>query len=156
MLLTGSLQDRIAADHPIRRIKVLADEALSRLHPTFEAMYSQSGRPSIPPERLLKAQLLMALFTVRSDRMFCEQLEYNLLFRWFLDMEMDGAAFDASQPPTMRSRAVDRQAEEAEDRQAEGVSRVSPARPAYSGRWRPLIPVDASHRFRLMPATHSG
>jgi len=107
MLLTGSLQDRIAADHPIRGIKVLADEALGRLHATFEAMYSQSGRPSIPPERLLKAQLLMALFTVRSDRMFCEQLEYNLLFRWFLDMEMDEAAFDASTFSKNRKRLID-------------------------------------------------
>lgn len=107
MLLTGSLQNRIAADHPIRRIKLLADEALGRLHVTFEAMYSQSGRPSIPPERLLKAQLLMALFTVRSDRMFCEQLEYNLLFRWFLDMEMDEAAFDASTFSKNRKRLID-------------------------------------------------
>jgi len=107
MLLTGSLQDRIPEDHPIRRIKVLADEALGRLHPTFEAMYSQSGRPSIPPERLLKAQILIALFTVRSDRMFCEQLEYNLLFRWFLDMEMDEAAFDASTFSKNRKRLID-------------------------------------------------
>ena len=107
MLLTGSLQDRIPPDHPIRRIKVLTDEALSRLHPTFEAMYSQSGRPSIPTERLLKAQILIALFTVRSDRMFCEQLEYNLLFRWFLDMEMDEAAFDASTFSKNRKRLID-------------------------------------------------
>jgi transposase len=107
MLVMGSLQDRIPADHPIRRIKLLADEALSRLHPTFEGMYSQAGRPSIPPERLLKAQILMALFTVRSDRMFCEQLEYNLLFRWFLDMEMDEAAFDASTFSKNRKRLID-------------------------------------------------
>lgn len=107
MLVMGSLQDRIPADHPIRRIKLLADEALSRLHSTFEAMYSQAGRPSIPPERLLKAQILMALFTVRSDRMFCEQLEYNLLFRWFLDMEMDEAAFDASTFSKNRKRLID-------------------------------------------------
>ena len=107
MLVMGSLQDRIPADHPIRRIKLLADEALSRLHSTFEAIYSQAGRPSIPPERLLKAQILMALFTVRSDRMFCEQLEYNLLFRWFLDMEMDEAAFDASTFSKNRKRLID-------------------------------------------------
>jgi len=107
MLVTGSLDDRISSDHPIRRIKALADEALKRLHGTFETMYSQSGRPSIPPERLLKAQILMALFTVRSDRMFCEQLEYNLLFRWFLDMEMDEAAFDASTFSKNRKRLID-------------------------------------------------
>ena len=107
MLLMGSLEERIAGDHPIRRIKALADEALSRLHSTFEAMYSQSGRPSIPPERLLKAQILIALFTVRSDRMFCEQLEYNLLFRWFLDMEMDEPAFDASSFSKNRKRLIE-------------------------------------------------
>lgn len=61
------------------------------MHETFEAMYSQSGRPSIPPERLLKAQILIALFTVRSDRGFCEQLDFNLPFRWFLDMEIGRA-----------------------------------------------------------------
>ena len=62
----------------------------------FDQMYSAIGRPSIPPERLLKASLLMALYTVRSERLFCEQLDYNLLFRWFLDMEMDEASFDHS------------------------------------------------------------
>ena len=107
MLMTGSLEDRIASDHPIRRIKVLADEALARMHGTFEAMYSQSGRPSIPPERLLKAQILIALFTVRSDRGFCEQLDFNLLFRWFLDMEMDEPAFDASTFSKNRKRLID-------------------------------------------------
>ena len=107
MLMTGSLEARISPDHPIRRIKALADEALARLHDTFAAMYSESGRPSIPPERLLKAQILIALFTVRSDRMFCEQLNYNLLFRWFLDMEMDEAAFDASTFSKNRKRLID-------------------------------------------------
>jgi transposase len=107
MLMTGSLEDRIARDHPIRRIKALADEALARMHGTFEAMYSQSGRPSIPPERLLKAQILIALFTVRSDRGFCEQLDFNLLFRWFLDMEMDEPAFDASTFSKNRKRLID-------------------------------------------------
>jgi transposase len=72
----------------------MADEALKRLSRTFDRMYSKSGRPSIPPERLLKAMLLMALFSVRSERQFCEQLEYNLLFRWFLDMDMLEAVFD--------------------------------------------------------------
>ena len=107
MLMTGSLEDRISTDHPIRRIKALADEALARLHDTFAGMYAESGRPSIPPERLLKAQILIALFTVRSDRMFCEQLNYNLLFRWFLDMEMDEAAFDASTFSKNRKRLID-------------------------------------------------
>ena len=69
-------------DHAIRSIKRLADAALAKLSPTFDAMYASTGRPSIPPEHLLKAQLLIALYTVRSERQFCEQLAYNLLFRW--------------------------------------------------------------------------
>jgi transposase len=77
------------ANHPIRLIKSLAEVALEELSPFFEQMYSEVGRPSIPPERLLKASLLMALYTVRSERMFCEQLDYNLLFRWFLDLNWD-------------------------------------------------------------------
>jgi transposase len=70
----------------LRRIKAMADEILADMSSTFDAMYSSIGRPSIPPERLLKSQILIALYSVRSDRQFCEQLDYNLLFRWFLDM----------------------------------------------------------------------
>ena len=88
MLCLLSLESRIAADHPLRGIKALADAALCRLSADFDAMYADCGRPSIPPERLLKALLLIALHSVRSERQFCEQLEYNLLFRWFLDMDM--------------------------------------------------------------------
>lgn len=82
--------------HPIRRIKKLADECLAAMSPTFDAMYAATGRPSIPPERLLKASLLMALYSQRSERQFCEQLGYNLLFRWFLDMDMVEPTFDAT------------------------------------------------------------
>ena len=88
MLMLMSPESRVPKSHPIRRIKVLADEALAVLSPTFDKIYSTTGRPSIPPERLLKAGLLMTLFTVRSERQFCEQLDYNLLYRWFLDMDM--------------------------------------------------------------------
>jgi transposase len=93
MLCLMSPEDRIPADHPLRAIKKLADKALRELSPVFEAMYAGTGRPSIPPERLLKATLLMALYTVRSERQFCEQLDYNLLFRWFLDMDMIEQSF---------------------------------------------------------------
>jgi Transposase domain (DUF772) len=72
----------------------LAAAVLSELSPLFDQMYSVVGWPSIPPERLLKASLLMALYTVRSERMFCEQLDYNLLFRWFLNLELDEPSFD--------------------------------------------------------------
>src|SRR5712692_6917525 len=96
MLSTVTPDDFVPKDHPIRRIKVVVDRALRELSPTFDAMYSKRGRPSIPPERLLKASVLMALYSVRSERQFCERLHYDLLFKWFLDMPTDGATFDAS------------------------------------------------------------
>src|SRR3954464_10940610 len=99
-----SPEQRVPKDHPLRAIKGLAERVLSSLSRTFAGMYSKTGRPSIPPERLLKAQILMALYSVRSDRMFCEQLDYNLLFRWFLDMTMDEPAFDHSSFTKNRDR----------------------------------------------------
>jgi transposase len=102
-----SPERRVPADHPLRRIKALADEILAGMSATFDAMYSRIGRPSIPPERLLKSQVLMALYSVRSDRQFCEQLDYNLLFRWFLDMNADDPTFDASSFSRNRDRLLD-------------------------------------------------
>src|SRR3954463_11666520 len=96
LLTTTSPGKRVPATHPIREIKRLADQALAKLDPTFDAMYSSIGRPSIPPERLLKAQLLIALYSVRSERQFCERLDYDLLFRFFLDMNLDDASWDAT------------------------------------------------------------
>ena len=96
MLCLMSPEEMVPAKHPIRRIKKLADGCLAGMSPTFDAMYAATGRPSIPPERLLKASLLMALYSVRSERQFCEQLGYNLLFRWFLDMDMVEPTFDAT------------------------------------------------------------
>src|SRR3954469_24542814 len=107
MFSVVSPERRIPTDHPLRRIKAMADEILSGLSTTFDAMYSKVGRPSIPPERLLKSQILMALYTVRSDRQFCEQLDYNLLFRWFLDMNADEPTFDASSFSRTRDRLLD-------------------------------------------------
>src|SRR3989337_3341002 len=82
--------------HPIRQIKPIVEAALARLSPTFDRMYAESGRPSIPPEHLLKGCLLIALFSVRSERQFCERLQYDLLFKWFLDLNIMDPAFDAS------------------------------------------------------------
>src|SRR5262249_33700063 len=96
MLSLVSPERLVPPDHPIRRIKALADAELVRLSPVLDRMYAQRGRPSIPPEALLKAQLLIALYSVRSERQFCEQLQYNLLFRYFLDLGLDEPAFDAS------------------------------------------------------------
>ena len=104
--MVGSIDDRIPPGHPIRPLKQLADKALASMSDLFEGMYAAIGRPSVPPERLLKAQLLIALFSVRSDRQFCEQLDFNLMFRWFLDMDLDEPAFDASTFSQNRERLI--------------------------------------------------
>lgn len=96
MLCLISPSNRVPERHPLREMKPLVDEILSQMSPTFDAMYAREGRPSVPPESLLKASLLIALFSVRSERQFCEQLDYNLLFRWFLDMDMVDESFDAT------------------------------------------------------------
>lgn len=102
-----SLEDSIAVGHPIRAIKALADSALHDLEPVFNEMYAMTGRSSIPPERLLKAQILMALYSVRSERMLCERLRYDLLFRWFLDLELDQVVFDATSFAKNRQRLLE-------------------------------------------------
>ncbi len=107
MLVVIDPEKRVPKDHPVRRIKQLADAALAGLSPVFDEMYSAVGRPSIPPERLLKASLLMALYTVRSERMFCERLDYDLMFRWFLDLEMDEPSFDHSTFSRNRARLLE-------------------------------------------------
>src|SRR5260221_13819175 len=87
------LEQRVPADHPLRAIRALVDEALGQLSRSFARLYARDGRPSIPPERLLRALLLQAFFTVRSERQVMEQLEYNLLFRWFVGLSMDEAVW---------------------------------------------------------------
>jgi transposase len=90
------LEERVPPDHPLRAIKALADEALKALNARFEGLYSPMGRPSIPPEMLLRATLLQALFSVRSERMLIEQINYNLLFRWFVELPMDAEVWHAT------------------------------------------------------------
>ncbi|MGO9008536.1 MAG: IS5 family transposase [Bryobacteraceae bacterium] len=84
-----SLEDRVPQDHPLRAIRRLVDEVLRAMTKDFDGMYAKTGRPSVPPERLLRAVLLQIFYTVRSERMLMEQMEYNLLFRWFVGLEMD-------------------------------------------------------------------
>jgi transposase len=98
------LEARVPADHPLRMIRRLTDEALAGLSPVFDQIYAAGGRPSVPPERLLKASLLIALYSVRSERAFCEQLDYNLLFRWFLQMDLLEPSFDATTFTKNRAR----------------------------------------------------
>jgi transposase len=96
IMLAVTPDQLVPKDHPIRRIKPLVDQALAKLSPLFESIYARIGRPSIPPEHLLKAQLLMALYSVPSARRFCDQLQYNMLFKWFLDLNIDDKPFNAS------------------------------------------------------------
>ncbi len=96
MLAFIDLETRVPPKHPLRVIKKLADQALKALSPDLDRMYAEVGRPSIPPERLVKSSLLIALYSVRSERAFCEQLDYNLLFRWFLGMNLVEPSFDAT------------------------------------------------------------
>lgn len=93
--------------HPIRPIKKFVDIVLTDLSALFDEMYAEQGRPSIPPERLLKCKVLMALFTVRSERLLVEQIGYNLLYRWFLDMDLDEPVFDASSLSKNQQRLLD-------------------------------------------------
>ncbi|HVA16723.1 MAG TPA: IS5 family transposase [Candidatus Dormibacteraeota bacterium] len=91
-----SPEQRVPADHPLRPIREMANLALEKLSPEFTKIYSTFGRPSIPPERLLRALLLQVLYTIRSERMLMEQLEYNMLFRWFVGMNMDDTTWDVT------------------------------------------------------------
>ncbi len=91
-----SLETRIPQDHPLRPIRTMVDQVLARLDRDFEEMYAGTGRPSIAPERLLKALLLQLLYSVRSERMLMEQLDYNLLFRWFVGLAMDDPIWDVT------------------------------------------------------------
>jgi len=91
-----SAEQRVAKDHPLRAIRVMVDAALVELRPQFDAMYAAGGRPSIAPEKLLRGLLLQLLYTVRSERQLMEQLDYNLLFRWFVGLSMDDAVWDVT------------------------------------------------------------
>jgi transposase len=101
------LEQRIPADHPLRAIRELADATLATLSRDFNRLYARDGRPSIPPERLLRALLLQAFFTVRSERQLMEQLDYNLLFRWFVGLSADDRVWDATVFCKNRDRLLD-------------------------------------------------
>jgi transposase len=100
------LEARVPADHPLRPIRTIVDAALSALSGEFEALYSHLGRPSIPPERLLRALLLQAFYSVRSERLLMEQLDYNLLFRWFVGLGIDDPVWHPTAFTTNRDRLL--------------------------------------------------
>lgn len=102
-----SCEARVPADHPLRAIRMIVDEALEVLSPEFEQLYAKTGRPSIPPEKLLRALLLQAFYSVRSERQLMEQLDYNLLFRWFVGLAMDAPIWDASVFTKNRERLLE-------------------------------------------------
>jgi transposase len=106
MLAFVDLEERVPRNHPLRVIKQFADRGLRELSPVFDEMYAAGGRPSIPPERLLKASLLIALYSVRSERAFCEELDYQLLFRWFLEMGLMEPSFDPTAFTKNRQRLL--------------------------------------------------
>ena len=102
-----AIDARIPADHPLRAMKALLEPVLAELAPRFATMYANGGRPSIPPEQLLRALLLQVLYTVRSERQLIEQLEYNLLFRWFVGLGMDDPVWHATTFTKGRERMVE-------------------------------------------------
>jgi transposase len=102
-----SLEERVPQDHPLRAIRRITDRALERLSPRFGTLYVNFGRPSIPPEQLLRALLLQALYTIRSERQLMEQIDYNLLFRWFVGLGMDDAVWAPTTFTKNRDRLLD-------------------------------------------------
>src|SRR4051795_1654449 len=129
MLAFVDLDERVPPNHPLRVIKHFADASLAELSPVFDAMYAAGGRPSIPPERLWKASLLISLYSVRSERAFCEELDFHLLYRWFLDMSLMEPSFDATVFTKNRQRLlkhdVARQFFDEVVRQADGLGLLS-------------------------------
>jgi transposase len=102
-----SPEQRVPQDHPLRPLRVMTDVALRELQPRFNKLYAKTGRPSIAPEKLLRALLLQALYSVRSERMLMEQLDYNLLFRWFVGLNMDDPIWDVTVFTKNRERLLD-------------------------------------------------
>src|SRR5213595_484455 len=119
-----SPEQRVPQDHPVRMLRRLVDQVLRKLSRRFTAMYAHGGRPSIPPEKLLRALLLQVLYTIRSERLLMEELDYNLLFRWFVGLNMDDPVWD----PTVFSKNRERLLK----------GEVAEATSPFSSRSRPL------------------
>jgi transposase len=104
-----SLEERVPQDHPLRAIRKLVDQVLKGMSKEFDRLYSEVGRPSIPPERLLRALLLQVFYSIRSERLLMEQLDYNLLFRWFVGLEIDDRVWDATVYTKNRDRLLNQE-----------------------------------------------
>src|SRR5450755_174966 len=102
-----SPEQRVRKDHPLRVVRAMTDEVLKRMSPLFDAMYASGGRPSIPPEKLLRAQLLQMLYSVRSERLLMEEIDYSILYRWFVGLNLDEAVWDATTFTKNRDRLLE-------------------------------------------------
>src|SRR3954471_4099943 len=98
---------RVRPDHPLRAIRAMSDKALSQMSARFDEMYAKTGRPSIPPEKLLRAQLIQMLYTVRSERLLMEEIDYSVLFRWFVGMNLDEPVWDVTVFTKNRNRLLE-------------------------------------------------
>lgn len=158
MLTTLSPEELIPPDHPIRRIRVVVDEVLASMDGLFEGLYAESGRPSVPPEALLKASVLMAMYSIRSERAFCERLNYDLLFKWFLDMRIDQKAFTATTFSKNRKRLLNE--EVAKEFFAQVLTRAKLRRYTSSDHFSvdgTLLKAWASHKsFKPKPSNDEG
>ena len=101
-----TLEQRIPALYPLRKLRILVDGILATLHGDFEALYAKTGRPSIPPERLLRASLIQTLYSIRSERQLMQHIDFNLLYRWFVGLDMDDVAWDHSTFTKNRDRLL--------------------------------------------------
>jgi transposase len=117
-----SPETRVRKDHPLRAIRSMVDEVLAQLSRRFDSMYASAGRPSIPPEKLLRAQLLQMLYSIRSERLLMEEIDYSLLFRWFVGLNMDEEVWDATTFTKNRDRLLE--AEVAKEFLAQVVARA--------------------------------
>ena len=102
-----SPEQRVRENHPLRKIRAMADEALKQMSERFDGMYSSTGRPSIPPEKLLRAQLIQMLYSIRSERLLMEEIDYSMLFRWFVGMNLDEPVWDVTVFTKNRNRLLE-------------------------------------------------
>jgi transposase len=102
-----SPEQRVRKDHPLRAVRAMTDEILKRMSPLFDAMYAEGGRPSIPPEKLLRGQLLQMLYSVRSERLLMEEIDYSILYRWFVGLNLDEQVWDATSFTKNRDRLLE-------------------------------------------------
>lgn len=135
----------VREDHPLRKLRAMADEALQNMSERFDAMYAKTGRPSIPPEKLLRAQLIQMQYSVRSERLLMEEIDYSMLFRWFVGMNLDEPVWDVTVFTKNRNRLLEgdvaREFLAEVVRQAESRRLTSDDTSRWTARWWKLGPV---------------